>query len=411
MTLAVSRMVETRKVGLFLGVGPQAGGMFQYAQSVLEALSQFSNRYVVLIAYSDAAWAPILARLGLCGVPLRYAKIGQQLADIAMVLRLPGRIVRRLGQLFNPLIRELLLLRCNVWIFPAQESLAYQIPACTIGTIHDLMHRYEPTFPEVSAKGRFGIREHRFRNIAAWCTGVLVDSDVGCQHVVQSYGVAISKIYPLRYVAPSYLQSSSERVNFNEHYNLPTKFLFYPAQFWSHKNHMRLIDAVHQVAKQCPDVALVLTGGRHHSFDEIHQRVNDLGMVGKVHFVGYVPDEDLSGFYRRARALVMPTFFGPTNIPPLEAMAVGCPVLVSRIYGMPEQCGDAALYFDPNSVSEMTKCVEQIWIDDTLVAEMIRKGLERTLDNDQMQFNRRLAEVVDSVFCSIEITQSMSLQY
>jgi len=50
--------------------------------------------------------------------------------------------------------------------------------------------------------------------------------------------------------------------------------------------------------------------------------------------------------------MIMPTFFGPTNIPPLEAIAVGCPVAVSNIYGMPHQLGDAALYFNPTRVEK-----------------------------------------------------------
>jgi glycosyltransferase involved in cell wall biosynthesis len=303
---------------------------------------------------------------------LKHARIGQLFADMTMVLRLPGVLCRALGRAFNPLVRELLALRCDVWIFPAQESLSYQVSTCNIATIHDLMHRYQPSFPEVSARGRYGIREHRFRNIASWCTGVMVDSEVGRQHVVESYGVPAVKVYQLPYVAPSYLQEKHERADFDAHYRLPAKFLFYPAQFWPHKNHLRLLDAVHRVAERYPDIALVLSGGKHHAFDEVQQRVEHLGMHVRIRFVGYVPDADLSGLYRRARALVMPTFFGPTNIPPLEAMATGCPVLVSGIYGMPEQCGDAALYFDPNSVTEMVERIERVWSDDAVAAEMVR---------------------------------------
>lgn len=387
-----------RRIGLFLGVGPRAGGMFQYSQSVLEALSQLDGRYQVTIAYSDTDWSAILARFGLTGVALKHASGGQRLADLVMALRLPGAVVRALGQVLNPLVRELLAFRCDVWIFPAQESLSYQLPLRVIGTVHDLMHRYEAIFPEVSAMGRYGIREHRFRNIATWCTVVMVDSEVGRQHVVESYGVPAAKVYPLPYVAPSYLQDKHERADFDAHYRLPAKFLFYPAQFWPHKNHLRLLDAVHRVAERYPDIALVLSGGKHHAFDEVQRRVEDFGMHERIRFVGYVPDADLSGLYRRARALVMPTFFGPTNIPPLEAMAIGCPVLVSGIYGMPEQYGDAALYFNPNSVTEMVERIEQVWSDDALAAEMVRKGMERSRHNGQPQFNRRLVEVVNAVF-------------
>lgn len=383
--------------------------MFQYAQSLLEALSELDSKYDVTIAYSasDANWVPILSRLGLRGVRLKHAGIGKLLAEALTVLNVPGTFCRIFGRIFNPLVQELLKLRCEVWIFPAQDSLSYQVPTSAIGTIHDLMHRYQPSFPEVNATGRKWIREHRLRNIVSWCTSILVDSEVGRNHVIESYMAPMSKVFPLPYVAPSYLKNTHERVDFDTYYKLPTRFLFYPAQFWPHKNHLRLLDAIHRVAEQYSDIALVLTGDKHYAFEKVRQRVEYLGIQDRIRFIGYVPDEDVSGFYRRARALVLPTFFGPTNIPPLEAMAVGCPAVVSGIYAMPEQCGDAALYFDPNSTTDIAECIARVWNDDALVAEMARKGLERSSLNNQQQFNIKLAKIVDVIFAELAVNKTV----
>lgn len=388
-----------RRIGLYLGVAPTAGGMFQYAQSVVEALSRLDpERYRVTIAHGDADWAPILARFGLTGHALRNVRRGQQIADAAMALRLPVGLIRALSARVNPLVRELQEFGCHTWIFPAQDSLTYQVPAIqAIGTIHDLMHRYEPHFPEVKARFRYGIREHRFRNIARCSVAVLVDSNVGREQVVESYHVPPAKVWPLPYVAPSYLRDTTPRADFDAHYRLPDRFVFYPAQFWPHKNHLRLLEAIATVARSCPDIALVLSGGQRHAFEDVRARVDELGLGDRVFFVGYVPDADLAGFYTRARAFVMPTFFGPTNIPPLEALAMGCPSIVSGIYGMPEQSGDAALYFDPRSPDEMARQIARVWTDDELAASMARKGLERSRAQGQAAFDRRLAEIIDSV--------------
>jgi len=386
-------------VGVFLGVAPTAGGMFQFAQSLVEALSKLNPAlYKITLVYSDDVWVPILDRLGITGKALRHLKWGQRIANAAMVLHFPAIICQRLLCWINPLVNELRQLRCDVWIFPAQEALSYQMPGLTLGTVHDLMHRYEPHFPEVSSRLRFYIRDHRFFNIAHACFAVLVDSEVGKDQVVESYKVKACKVLPLPYVAPSYLSSTKERDDFDSHYKLPPRFLFYPAQFWPHKNHKRLIDSVKQVAQSCPDVALVLSGGFRHTYQEVKNYALSKGVAAHMYFVGYVPDEDLQGFYRRARALVMPTFFGPTNIPPLEAMALGCPVLVSGIYGMFEQCGDAALYFSPFSVDEMTKQISKIWCNDALVKELARRGLERSQQKTQLQFNARVQTVLDHIF-------------
>ena len=98
--------------------------------------------------------------------------------------------------------------------------------------------------------------------------------------------------------------------------------------------------------------------------------MDQLGLAENVHFLGYVPEAHMPGLYRRARALVMPTFFGPTNIPPWEAIALGCPVAVSDIDGMRDQMGDAALFFDPTSVPEMAQVMERLWRDDALCREL-----------------------------------------
>lgn len=388
-----------RRIGLYLGVAPSAGGMFQYAQSVVEALSSLdATRYNITIAYADTDWAPILRRLGLSGHVLRHAHRGRQIADTFMALRLPVSLIRMLSPLVNPLVRELRELECDTWIFPAQESLTYQIPGVrTIGTIHDLMHRYEPHFPEVSARFRYGIREHRFRNIACCSDAVLVDSEVGRDHVVESYRVQRDRIWPLPYVAPSYIRDSMPRFDFDEHYALPERFIFYPAQFWPHKNHLRLLEAISIVANAHPDIALVLSGGKRHDFKQVLAYAKALGLLSKVWFVGYVPDADLAGFYKRARALVMPTFFGPTNIPPLEALTLGCPAIVSGIYGMPEQCGDAALYFNPKSPAEMATQITRVWIDDGLAISMSSRGIERSQQQGQAQFNHRITQIIDAV--------------
>ena len=393
-------LAAPHRVGIFLGVERLTGGMFQYAQAVLEGLASLDpKRYSVVIAYSDVAWAPILSRLGLLGYAVRHATLGQRIADVAMVLRLPSLANRIFGRYINPLVRELRALRCDAWIFPAGETLTYQISGRIIGVIHDLMHRYEPSFPEVSALFRYSLREHRMGNIARYCEVILVDSNVGRQHVVESYGVAAEKVIPIPYIAPSYLGATDERVDFDAHYKLPSKFLFYPAQFWPHKNHLRLLDAIHKVSiDACPDVQLVLSGAKCYRYEQLKLFADERGLSKRVHFVGYVPDEDVRGFYVRARALVMPTFFGPTNIPPLEALRTGCPAIVSGVYGMPEQSGDAALYFDPKSVVEMAERITQVWNDDILAADMTAKGLERSRYYGQAEFSQRLVGVVNDLF-------------
>src|SRR4029453_16568851 len=85
------------------------------------------------------------------------------------------------------------------------------------------------------------------------------------------------------------------------------------------------------------------------------------GVANQIRLLGYVPNEDMSPLYAQAVALIIPTFFGPTIIPVLEAWAFGCPVLTSDIRGIREQVGDAALLVDPRSIESIADGIYRLW--------------------------------------------------
>jgi glycosyltransferase involved in cell wall biosynthesis len=382
-----------RKIGLYLGVSPSAGGMFQYAQCMVDALIDMrSDSLEIVVVYGDSAWMDVLSHKSVFGIPLKNWRHGENLAKLFMVF--PIGLGRKLATLFNPLVSEILSLECDLWIFPAQDVFAWQINTPVLSTIHDLMHRYERRFAEAGSWWRYILREHRFKKLANVSLGLLVDSEIGKEHVIESYGVPSERIFSLPYIAPSYLNIREVSPDFDGKYSLPKKFYFYPAQFWPHKNHQLLLDALVSSRKLCPDMHLVLSGGFGHDFHIVKAYAYTLGVEDAVHFVGYIPDADLSGFYMRARGLVMPTFFGPTNIPPLEAMSTGCPILISRVYGMPEQCGDAALYFSPNSPGEMSDLMVRLWNDDVLYSRLVEAGKLKNACWGQTQFNECFAEIL-----------------
>jgi glycosyltransferase involved in cell wall biosynthesis len=157
---------------------------------------------------------------------------------------------------------------------------------------------------------------------------------------------------------------------------------------------------MYKLKKDLPDIALVLAGTPKNAYDSVVNLVRELDLTNDMHFLGYVPDADMPELYRRARALVMPTFYGPTNIPPLEAFVAGCPVAISGIYGMPDQVGDAALLFDPKSVEEIAECIRSLWLDDELCAELVERGKKRAEAWGQKQYNERLRDIISRLLAA-----------
>jgi glycosyltransferase involved in cell wall biosynthesis len=100
-------------------------------------------------------------------------------------------------------------------------------------------------------------------------------------------------------------------------------------------------------------------------------------LKGAVNYLGFVNNEELAGLYRKASCFVYPSLYEGFGLPPLEAMACGCPVVVSNVTSLPEVCGDAGFYVNPLDVESIAAGIEKVLRDGELRQSMIEKGLER----------------------------------
>ena len=388
-----------RKIGLFLGIRAHAGGGFQYAQAMLIAISALPrNKFHPMVVYTSDEWLPYLKELS---IEKHYVHESQLITQTSLWwhrLELPVKFWRKYISLINPLHRRLKSFKCDHWVFCAQERWTYQIPLSTIGVIHDLMHRYEKGFPEVAAAGRSRRRDKHYKQMCRWANCILVDSEIGKMHVIESYKPETRKIEILAFTVPKYMYKKEKPVNFDSRYSLPKKYFFFPAQFWEHKNHKGLIEAIKILHAGGTEAHLVLVGSKKNGYTSTMNHIRNLKLESFITNLGYVPDEDMPELYRRSRALIFPSFFGPTNIPPIEALIVGCPVATSGIYGMKAQLGDAALFFDPKSPSNIAATMKKIWWDDKLCRDLIEKGEKRSIQFTQDLFNHRLEEILSNIY-------------
>ena len=129
----------------------------------------------------------------------------------------------------------------------------------------------------------------------------------------------------------------------------------------------------------------------------IRQYITQNGLADNITIMGFVSNGNITYLYKHAAGLVMPSYFGPTNIPPLEAMALGCPVAVSDKYAMPEQVGDAGLLFDPDSPDQIAACIRKLWCDEAMRQDMIQKGYQRIKRWTVKEFGKRLQKVIEKV--------------
>lgn len=416
--------MTVRRLGIVPNYSPSSGGEYQYSQTLIHALAQDEAllsqwRFAMMLRAQDRAYVPPLPagwdRIGLR--PTRKERlldevkfaIGQRPRLKQLAERLIGRRVGRVAQPQQEVRRRddytawFAANRLDLMLYTTPNTLAFEAQTPAVMPIHDLQHRLQPEFPEVSTGGEFEWREYLYGNACRRARMILVDSEVGKEDVLACYGhlgITAERVGVLPFLPAHYLKADVDATQADavrRRYGLPPRYFFYPAQFWPHKNHRRLVEAL--ASLNDADAHLALPGShtgplRQAVFAEVIETAARLGVRDRLHLIGYVPDADMSALYAGAVALVMPTFFGPTNIPVLEAWAFGCPVITSDQRGIREQVGDAGLLADPRSAEAIGAAMRRLWADDTLRADLRERGYQRLASYTPDDFARRLGEIL-----------------
>jgi glycosyltransferase involved in cell wall biosynthesis len=385
------------------------GGSFQYAKAVVEALALLDRELFDVQVWhaADGEWDTLVTGCALGNhdiagydIPARFVPAAKKI--LAALDDATDERRRALLEELEP-FAEITLLhawRPHVVICPQMGGQHYVPGARQVGVIHDLMHRYEPQFPEVGTPEEILARENLFATMVAQCDAILVDSKTGMRHVLECYRNA--RPQQLRVVPFAAFGEVVHCEPRKPSFAVPEKYLFYPAQFWLHKNHAGLARAAAVLAGELPDLCLVLAGNTaQNGYAAFVRVVQEHGLESMLLTPGYLPAEELAWLYRHARAFIMPTYFGPTNIPPLEAMTLGCPTAVSDVYGMREECGEAALYFKPDDISGMVDAIRRLWTDDALCEKLAGKGKIRAKLFSVEKFNKNIERMMNEICYNI----------
>jgi glycosyltransferase involved in cell wall biosynthesis len=218
--------------------------------------------------------------------------------------------------------------------------------------------------------------QHRLQRASA----VIIGTQAGKEEIMHFYRVPPERVKLIPHPTPSFALNASKgsRKEVLTKYHIPKGYLFYPAQFWPHKNHVGLLLAANILRERYGLVLpVVFVGSNKGNLRYVRRVVDQLGLSGQVHFLGFVPQDDLVGLYRNAFALTYVTFFGPENLPPLEAFALGCPVIASNVSGAQEQLGDAALLVEPKDEEQIALAIKSLYADPALRQKLVQRGLKR----------------------------------
>jgi len=241
---------------------------------------------------------------------------------------------------------------------------------------HDLQHIHMPNLFDVKT---LLWRQRNYPEFCARAKVVAVESTWTKNDVVANLNVPAEKIVIIPIPPPLMSDlTCSPAAKPAWLANLPSRFIFYPAQTWPHKNHLRLIDALATLKNKFGLVVpLVATGHQNEFYHNIASRVSESGLNDQIQFLGYVDDARLSSLYRQAVAVVVPTKFESLSLSIWEAFAAGTPVACSRVTSLPDQLAGAGLLFDPDDANDIALAIKKLWQDDHLRRDFVEKGAVR----------------------------------
>jgi glycosyltransferase involved in cell wall biosynthesis len=366
------------KLGVLALAGPDFGGTYQYTLSMLQALRHTTGFEITL--YGDPK-NPDFAGMGYPISPFTESR-AQQLVSIAahrLHLRRPDPFASQ-DVLLAP-IYSLALLHTD-------RPFAY--------ALHDLQERY---YPENFHWSQRAWRHQVHAALLQQARRVICESDYVKSDIVRFFKLPEERAVVMS-APPQQLfmveESEDHLQAVRVRLKLPGRYLFYPAQFWLHKNHMRLVEAFAEVVRQVPDLKLLLTGKKRDEYEAVMGAVERFGLRNKVRHLGYVEQDDLRSIYKLATALVMPSLFESVSIPIYEAFQVGTPVAASNILAIPEQVGDAGLLFDPKSVDSIKQAMLGI-IEPNTARELAKRGRARMAAMTPERYGAQLQDLLSGL--------------
>jgi glycosyltransferase involved in cell wall biosynthesis len=372
------------KIGIAISKDdPQIGGGLTYIQEILEAINGViaeTKHTFFLIGYEPQKPSH------LDNIKLPWLTLHQA----GLLARPPARDY----EYYPEIAKENLDLICYL-----QPWMGEILDIPYISTIWDLQHRRQPFFPEVSLFAEFDRREEMYRRSLQRAAYIIAPNDVGKEEIIAFYQVAPERVRSIHHPTPAFALAPKphpDEEGLLRRLGVNRDYLFYPAQLWPHKNHILLLLMMKDLEQRYRrNLQLVLTGSDRKNQPFLTQKIAQLGLEENVILGGFVSQPDLVALYQRAAALVFPSIFGPENFPPLEAFALGCPVIAGRIPGALEQMGDAAILVDPTNHELWSDAVDQVLGDKDLRATLVARGKKRATAFGPSEFAGELLRLFD----------------
>jgi glycosyltransferase involved in cell wall biosynthesis len=372
--------VELMRIGIDASCWWSQRGFGRFTRELLTAMFEETRGHEFYL-FVDRAPEPEMLRPG-----VNIVQVGtSQRVTVAAVAE-SNRAVRDVWSFTRSVSKKSL----DVMFFPAVYSwfpVPLRLP--TVVTLHDAIAEHFPSliFPDIKGRLFWSLK----MRLARWQANRIVTvSDAAKSEIVKYLRInpkiidVISEAADPRF-KPVY--DPEVRAAARERLGLPVnvRIIVYVGGLAPHKNIPGLLKGLVAALEKggIEDVHLALVGdpagdGFHSHYEELLQLIkSNARLRGRVHFTGFVSDDDLVILYSDAMAVTLPSFSEGFGLPAIEAMACGVPVLASLAGSIPEVVGDAGLYFDPYKVEQIADAIHQLATEASTLEQLRQKASQR----------------------------------
>jgi glycosyltransferase involved in cell wall biosynthesis len=271
----------------------------------------------------------------------------------------------------------------------------------TIGWIPDFQHVY---LPGCFNPAEIRLRNREYHQICRLCSAVIVSSYAAQSDLLQFEPGCRSKSHVLQFVARSVddKMAQSSSLELADKYRYSGRYFLLPNQFWKHKNHGVVLEALGLLVGEEKHVLVIATGNaadyRHPSyFESLMRRIQELGVEENFRYIGLVPSSDLAGLMSGAVAVINPSNFEGWSTSVEEAKSLGQRVIVSDIPVHREQNPHYANYFPPDDAKKLADILWSVWNEPIPDAKDRMADASRAIDQRRIEFGRRYQDIVLSL--------------
>src|SRR5919202_635387 len=346
------------------------GGVRQYACALLRILAQRSDNqyYIVHNAQDDAILSIIAIHPNLTLIPQSIGHERQVEKLIKFTRRLSNQVLEKTNYTKRFKTLDYVERLCDTYkidIVCCPYQFVPETTRKTIVTLHDVQELHCPEFFSPAERLE---RAFVHKSITEKSSLIVVSYEHVKQDLITYFRrtetnvlVCLLEMQNLWFdkIAPNKLAGLEE-------YNLPQKFILYPAVTWPHKNHIGLLKAIALLRdKQNVKVSVVFTGHQTEYFAKIDEVIHELNLQSHVQFLGVVSEDVLYTLYRQAHAVVVPTLYEAGSFPLMESILMGIPVVCSNVTSLPDTIGQADYVFTPTITEDIADKVYKICFDES----------------------------------------------